>query len=132
MVFDEFQDVLGAQERSDAVIRSEIQHHGDAAAYVFAGSHVGMMRELFATPRARSTARRARWSWARWRPRMPRSTWPSISAHGNRDVGAALELLLASGAGPPPADHAAGPRRLGRDAGGGRRPRRRWPPRRTT
>jgi uncharacterized protein len=51
VVFDEFQDVLMAQDRVDAVIRSEIQHHGDAASYVFAGSHVGMMRELFADRR---------------------------------------------------------------------------------
>jgi uncharacterized protein len=47
VIFDEFQDILAVKERADAVIRSEIQHHGDAASYVFAGSHVGMMRELF-------------------------------------------------------------------------------------
>jgi hypothetical protein len=51
VVFDEFQDVLAARDRADAVIRSEIQHHGDAASYVFAGSHVGMMRQLFADRR---------------------------------------------------------------------------------
>jgi hypothetical protein len=51
IVFDEFQDILATKERADAVIRSEIQHHGDAASYVFAGSHVGMMRELFADRR---------------------------------------------------------------------------------
>jgi hypothetical protein len=51
VVFDEFQDVLAAKDRVDAVIRSEIQHHGDAASYIFAGSHVGMMRELFADRR---------------------------------------------------------------------------------
>jgi hypothetical protein len=47
VVFDEFQDVLAARAALDGTIRSEIQHHGDAASYVFAGSHVGMMRELF-------------------------------------------------------------------------------------
>ena len=51
VVFDEFQDVLAAGDRTDAVVRSEIQHHGDAASYVFAGSAVGMMRELFADQR---------------------------------------------------------------------------------
>lgn len=51
VIFDEFQDILAAKERADAVIRSEIQHHGDAAGYVFAGSHVGMMHELFADRR---------------------------------------------------------------------------------
>lgn len=51
VVFDEFQDILATKDRADAVIRSEIQHHGDAASYVFAGSHVGMMRELFSDRR---------------------------------------------------------------------------------
>ena len=47
VVFDEFQGVLTAQPDADAVIRSEIQHHGEAASYVFAGSQVGMMEALF-------------------------------------------------------------------------------------
>lgn len=51
IVFDEFQDVLAARDRADAIIRSEIQHHGDAASYVFAGSQMGMMRRLFADKR---------------------------------------------------------------------------------
>jgi hypothetical protein len=51
VVFDEFQDVLRARDEIDAVIRSVIQHHGDAASYVFSGSHPGMMRELFSDRR---------------------------------------------------------------------------------
>jgi hypothetical protein len=51
VVFDEFQEVLAAGDGIDATIRSEIQHHGDAAGYIFAGSHVGMMRQLFADRR---------------------------------------------------------------------------------
>ncbi len=51
IAFDEFQDALTADDRIDAVIRSEIERHGDAASYVFAGSHVGMMRELFTDKR---------------------------------------------------------------------------------
>jgi hypothetical protein len=51
VVFDEFQDVLAAQDRADAIIRSEIQHHGDAAGYIFSGSHLGTMSELFVDPR---------------------------------------------------------------------------------
>lgn len=47
VVFDEFQDVLAAGRQIDAVIRSEVQHHGSAASYVFAGSQVGMMEQLF-------------------------------------------------------------------------------------
>jgi len=51
VVFDEFQDLLAAGKRLDAVIRSEIERHGEAACYVFAGSHLGMMRELFTDKR---------------------------------------------------------------------------------
>jgi hypothetical protein len=51
VVFDEFQDVLATKQRADATIRSQIQHHGDAASYVFAGSQLGMMRRLFADKR---------------------------------------------------------------------------------
>jgi uncharacterized protein len=47
VVLDEFQAVLSGAGEMDAVIRSEIQHHHHVG-YVFAGSHVGMMRELFA------------------------------------------------------------------------------------
>jgi uncharacterized protein len=51
VIFDEFQDILAATDRADAIIRAEIQHHGDAASYVFAGSQVGMMRDLFSDRR---------------------------------------------------------------------------------
>jgi uncharacterized protein len=45
--FDEFQDVLAAGDRADAAIRARIQHHRAEAAYLFAGSHPGLMAELF-------------------------------------------------------------------------------------
>ena len=51
VVFDEFQDVLEARQDADEVIRSAIQHHGEAASYIFAGSELGVMRELFASRR---------------------------------------------------------------------------------
>ena len=35
---DEFQDLLVADDALDGLVRSVIQHHGEAAAYVFAGS----------------------------------------------------------------------------------------------
>ncbi|HEX6023075.1 MAG TPA: helix-turn-helix domain-containing protein [Solirubrobacter sp.] len=47
VVFDEFQDLLTARENLDGLLRSRIQYHGDAAAYVYAGSEPSMMRELF-------------------------------------------------------------------------------------
>lgn len=44
---DEFQDLLIADDSLDGLIRSVIQHHARAAAYVFAGSQASMMRALF-------------------------------------------------------------------------------------
>ncbi len=48
VVFDEFQELDTIPGEADAVVRSEIQHHGDAASYVFAGSRLRMMEMLFA------------------------------------------------------------------------------------
>jgi hypothetical protein len=47
--FDEFQDLLTADAALDGLVRSVIQHHGRAAAYVYAGSAPSLMRELFAS-----------------------------------------------------------------------------------
>ena len=44
---DEFQDLLTADVALDGLVRSVIQHHGRAAAYVYAGSAPSLMRELF-------------------------------------------------------------------------------------
>jgi uncharacterized protein len=44
---DEFQDLLVADDALDGLVRSVIQHHGSAAAYVFAGSQPSLMRALF-------------------------------------------------------------------------------------
>ena len=49
IVFDEFQELLVARKDLDGLLRSYIQYHGDAAAYVFAGSEPSLMRELFET-----------------------------------------------------------------------------------
>ena len=49
VVLDEFQDLLVARKDLDGLLRSRIQYHQDAAAYVFAGSEPSMMRELFDT-----------------------------------------------------------------------------------
>ncbi len=101
VVFDEFQGVLTAQNDADALIRAEIQHHGEAASYVFAGSHVGMMRELF------GDRRRAFYAQARELALPPLSDGPTaafltarFSASG-RDVGTALGPLLDVAAGHP-------------------------------
>lgn len=48
IAFDEFQDV-GKVHSADAILRSHIQHQGEVASYVFAGSEQGLMQELFGT-----------------------------------------------------------------------------------
>ena len=45
---DEFQDLVSADRSLDGLVRSVIQHHGKAAAYVYAGSAPSLMRALFA------------------------------------------------------------------------------------
>lgn len=101
VVFDEFQDVLAADRRADAIIRSEIQHHGDAASYVFAGSHVGMMRELF------GDRRRAFYGQA-GPVELPPLPSEAVAAHvagrfaaTRRDAGEALDPLLELAGGHP-------------------------------
>ncbi len=46
IALDEFQDV-GKIPDLDGLIRSHIQHQGDVASYVFAGSEPGLMKRLF-------------------------------------------------------------------------------------
>jgi hypothetical protein len=47
VVFDEFQDILRIGSEVEGLIRSHIQHQAVEAAYVFAGSHPGLMLALF-------------------------------------------------------------------------------------
>ena len=47
VVFDEFQDILQTKPALDGLIRSRLEQHEREASYVFAGSHPGMMRRLF-------------------------------------------------------------------------------------
>ncbi len=101
VVFDEFQGVLTAQNDADALIRAEIQHHADVASYVFAGSHVGMMRQLF------GDRRRAFYAQARELALPPLSVDETVAfltsrfTQTGRDVGTALGPLLDVAAGHP-------------------------------
>lgn len=47
VAFDEFQEALVPRVPLDGLVRSVIEQHGEEAAYVFAGSHPGMMAQLF-------------------------------------------------------------------------------------
>jgi uncharacterized protein len=48
IALDEFQDVTKIADL-DGLVRSHIQHHGNVASYVFAGSEPGLMKQLFET-----------------------------------------------------------------------------------
>lgn len=94
IAFDEFQDVLRVGPNADAIIRSVIEEHAGVAGYVFSGSHIGMMRELFAD------RRRAFFGQATpidLRPLAADELGEYITArflHGDRDAGEALAPLL--------------------------------------
>jgi hypothetical protein len=49
VAFDEFQALLAVDPQIDGLFRSRIQRHGDAASYIFAGSHPGLLEQLFGT-----------------------------------------------------------------------------------
>ena len=51
IAFDEFQEVVRIGPALPGVFRSELETHGQAAGYVFSGSHPGLMRELFSDRR---------------------------------------------------------------------------------
>lgn len=92
---DEFQDLLVADDALDGLVRSVIQHHGEAAAYVFAGSQPSLMRALF------SDHERPFYGQARplELPRLPveeatRDIDALLSAEGLEAAGAVDELML--------------------------------------
>jgi hypothetical protein len=51
VAFDEFQEVVRINPALPGVFRAELETHGEAAGYIFSGSHPGLMRELFADRR---------------------------------------------------------------------------------
>lgn len=101
VVFDEFQDVLTASDELDAVIRSEIEHHADAASYIFAGSHVGMMRELFSSRRRAFYGQAGAVDLAPLAPQDIAEHLYDRFAAGNRELGGGLDGVLDVGGGHP-------------------------------
>jgi len=51
IAFDEFQEVVRIDPSLPGMWRSELETHGNAAGYVFSGSHPGLMRDLFSDRR---------------------------------------------------------------------------------
>lgn len=100
IVFDEFQDI-GRIDGLDGLLRSHIQHQGEVASYVFAGSEPGLMRLLFET--------KDRPLYGSAVPmRLGRLADADLAAHvagrfaaSGRDVGEALNPLLSAARGHP-------------------------------
>lgn len=101
IAFDEFQDVVRVSDALAGTMRSELEQHGDAAGYIFSGSHPGLMRDLF------SDRRHAFFAQAKPIP-LPRLGSEDLADYmgarfndGGRDAGDALELLLRTADGHP-------------------------------
>jgi hypothetical protein len=101
VAFDEFQALLAVDPGIDGLFRSKIQRHGDAASYVFAGSHPGLMAQLF------SAHERPFFGQARSLPLDPLRDADVVEHVGERfaatgrEVGPAIEPLLDLAAGHP-------------------------------
>ena len=101
VVYDEFQALLAASDTFDGLLRSRIQRHGDSASYIFAGSHPGLMAELFGA--------RERPLYGQARPvHLPPLDDASLADYIGerfertaRDVGVALDPLLGLARGHP-------------------------------
>ncbi len=94
VAFDEFQEVLRVDPSLPGVIRSELEQHGSAAAYIFCGSHPGLMRELFSDRRHAFFGQAAP---VELGPLPPDALADFITARfteGRRDPGEALGPLL--------------------------------------
>jgi hypothetical protein len=95
VVFDEFQELVRIGPHVPGMFRSELEQHRDVAAYVFTGSHPGLMRDLFADRRHAFFAQAAP---------VPIGPLPAdaladaiterFAAHAGRDPGDALGPLL--------------------------------------
>lgn len=101
VAFDEFQALLSVDDGIDGLFRSRIQRHGDAASYVFAGSHPGLMAHLF------GAHERPFFGQARSLPLAPLADGDIVEHVGERfaatgrEVGGTIEPLLDLAAGHP-------------------------------
>ena len=116
VAFDEFQALLAVGGGIEGLFRSRIQRHGDAASYIFAGSHPGLMQQLFGE-RERPFFGQARV--LRLEPLADADLVAYIGDRfekGGRDATPVLESLAGEGAGAPSAGDAFRPPPLGADA----------------
>lgn len=101
IAFDEFQEVVRIHAALPGVFRSELEAQGKAAAYIFSGSHPGLMRDLFSDRRHAFFAQAAPIEVG---PLPPDELAEYIGARfdeGRRDPGEALGPLLDTAEGHP-------------------------------
>jgi hypothetical protein len=101
IAFDEFQELLRIDPALPGTFRSELETHGRAAAYVFSGSHPGLMRELFADRRHAFFAQAAPVDLGPLPPDALAEFIAGRFAAGRRDPGEALGPLLDAAEGHP-------------------------------
>jgi len=101
IAFDEFQDVVRVGDALTGTIRSELEQHGNVAAYVFSGSHPGLMRDLFSDRRHAFFAQAKPIDLPRLEADELAEYIGSRFEQGGRDTGEALEPLLATADGHP-------------------------------
>jgi hypothetical protein len=101
IAFDEFQEVVRIDDALPGVFRSVLESAGHRAAYIFTGSHPGLMRELFSDRRHAFFGQASRVSLG---PLPAAALVDAIGEGfdaGNRDPGSALDPLLDRAEGHP-------------------------------
>jgi hypothetical protein len=100
IALDEFQDI-GKVPALDGILRSHIQFQGDVASYVFAGSEPGLMRQLFERKEAPLYGSAVPVRLGRLRDEDIAAYVADRFRQSKRNVGEALNPLLASAKGHP-------------------------------
>jgi uncharacterized protein len=101
IAFDEFQEVVRIDAALPGTFRSELETHRAAAAYIFCGSHPGLMRDLFSDRRHAFFAQAAPLSLGPLPADALAEFVTARFAAGRRDPGEALGPLLDAAAGHP-------------------------------
>ena len=100
IALDEFQDI-GKVPALDGILRSHIQFQGDVASYVFAGSEPGLMKQLFERKEAPLYGSAVPVRLGRLRDEDIAAYVADRFRQSKRNVGEALNPLLASAKGHP-------------------------------
>ena len=101
IAFDEFQEVVRVDAALPGTFRAELEGQGEAAAYIFCGSHPGLMRDLFSDRRHAFFAQAAPLALGPLPADALADFVAGRFAAGRREAGEALGPLLDAAAGHP-------------------------------